>query len=82
MTLYEQWIAEGAAKGRVEGRLEGRVEGRVEGEASLLTKLLTTKFGPLPDTARSRLASATIPEIEAWAERVLIANSLEQVFAP
>lgn len=70
MTLYEQWIAEGEAKGRAEGR------------ATLLTKQLTAKFGPLSDTERSRLATASIPDLEIWAERVLFASSLEQVFAP
>jgi predicted transposase/invertase (TIGR01784 family) len=82
MNLYEQWIAEGEAKGEAKGLVRGRAEGRAEGEASLLTKLLTTKFGPLPDAERNRLASATITELETWAERVLFATSLDQVFAP
>jgi hypothetical protein len=47
-----------------------------------LTKLLTTKFGPLPELVRTRLAGASIPELETWAERVLFATSLDQVFAP
>jgi flagellar biosynthesis/type III secretory pathway protein FliH len=78
MTLYEQWIAEGEAKGLA----QGRAEGRAEGEVKLLTKQLIAKFGPLSDTERSRLATASIPELETWAERVLFASSLEQVFAP
>jgi hypothetical protein len=70
MTLYEQWIAQGEARGRAEG------------EATLLTRLLTNKFGPLSDAIRTRLSTATIPELETWADRMLVASSLEQVFAP
>ena len=72
MTLAEQWFQEGEAK--------GRAEGRAEGEASLLTRLLTLKFGPLPEAYQARLASATVADLDAWAERVLFATSLAQVF--
>jgi hypothetical protein len=74
MSLYDQWIAQ--------GRAEGHAAGRTEGEATLLTRQLTTKFGPLSEPIRTRLATATIPELETWADRVLFASSLDQVFAP
>jgi hypothetical protein len=39
------------------------------------------KFGELPEQVRTRLAGASIPELDAWAERVLFASTLDQVFA-
>jgi conserved hypothetical protein (putative transposase or invertase) len=67
------------AEGRQEGRQEGKQEGRQEGEARLLRRLLTLRFGPLPDWAEQQLRQATTEQLEAWALRVLDANSLEVV---
>ncbi|MFV8754052.1 Rpn family recombination-promoting nuclease/putative transposase [Nannocystaceae bacterium ST9] len=50
-----------------------------QGEARMLTKLLRSKFGELPESARSRVMSASPSELEAWIERVLVATTLEQV---
>ena len=78
MTLAEQWEAKGEARGEA----KGRAEGEAKGEAKVLTKQLTLKFGELPELYRARLASASIPELDVWAERLLFVDSLEQVFAP
>jgi predicted transposase/invertase (TIGR01784 family) len=72
--------AEGEAKGRAEGEAKGRAEGLLQGRTSLLERLLSRKFGPLPAEARARLEAASSADIEGWAERVLFAQSLEQVF--
>jgi predicted transposase YdaD len=80
----KRYLAEGEAKGRAEGRAEGRTEGeakgRTEGEATLLSKLLTLKFGPLDDATAQRLRGASTTELERWAERILTANALDDVF--
>ena len=62
-----------------EGRQEGKQEGRQEGEARLLRRLLTLRFGPLPDWAEQHLRQATTDQLEAWALRVLDANSLAAI---
>ena len=59
---------------------EGRVEGRVEGEAALLLRILERKFHPLPESARQRIAAADAETPLVWGERVLDANSLEEVW--
>ena len=74
-------IAEGMSMGRQEGRQEGRQQGRQEGESLLFERLLAKRFGPLGDDTRSRLQSATPEQLETWAERMLDAPSLAQVFA-
>jgi predicted transposase YdaD len=67
------------AEGRQGAWREGRQEGRQEGEASVLRRLLTLRFGPLPDWAEQQLSQANTEQLETWAIRVLDANSLESV---
>ncbi len=46
-----------------------------------MRKLLVRRFGPLPAWAEARLTVAEEPaQLEAWAERVLEAATLEAVF--
>ena len=71
---------EGEQKGRQEGLQEGRLEGRQEGEQSLLQKLLTKRFGPLPEAVLEQIRSASTEQIDAWVDRVLDAESLEELF--
>jgi predicted transposase YdaD len=58
---------------------EGRQEGRQEGEARLLRRQLNLRFGTLPDWADQQLNQATTDQLEAWALRILDADSLEAV---
>jgi hypothetical protein len=61
-TIAEKIAAEALAR--------GRVEGRAEGQAALLLKLMTLRFGPLPERVVTRVRSAAVEELECWAERV------------
>lgn len=54
--------------------------GRAEGERILLRRQLVRKFGELPVSAEARLRSATEAELGQWAERILTATSLDEVF--
>ncbi|MDR2215980.1 MAG: DUF4351 domain-containing protein, partial [Nevskiaceae bacterium] len=60
----------------------GRKEGRAEGRAALLTRQLQLRFGSLSESARARLASASIEQLDAMGERLLSASTLEEVFGP
>jgi hypothetical protein len=60
---------------------EGRKEGHKEGQQELLSTLLDRKFGALPDWAQQRLRAASEADIDRWAERVLVAGTLDEVFA-
>ncbi|MGL1833254.1 DUF4351 domain-containing protein [Rhodocyclaceae bacterium SMB388] len=73
-------IERGMEKGRKEGHEEGREKGREEGSRALLARLLASRFGPLPGPVTERLASATTEQLERWAERLLGADSLDDVF--
>ena len=72
-TVAEAWIEQ--------GRAEGIEKGRVEGQAGIVLRLLELRFGTLPDTARDRVLGASAPDLEAWAEAVLVASSLDEVLA-
>ena len=56
-------------------------QGRHEGEAVLLKRLLARRFGHLPQYVLARLDQASSADLERWSERLLEANSLEEVFA-
>ena len=60
---------------------KGRVEGRVEGGAAILLKLLTERFGALPDDVVERARTASEEQLGLWAGSVLRAERLEDVFA-
>lgn len=48
---------------------------------SLLVRLITKRFGNLPEWAQSKLHAATPAQIESWAEKTLEAQTLEECLA-
>jgi len=48
----------------------------------LLRRLLVRRFGALPSEIVAQITAATWVQLERWAERVLDAASLEEVFRP
>jgi hypothetical protein len=65
---------------REEGREQGRQEGRQEGEARLVLRQLRLKFGPLEPEIEDRVRSADADRLLTWGERVLTAESLQDIF--
>jgi hypothetical protein len=58
--MLAQYIKDkGFQDGRQEDRKEGRRESRRTGKYDLLERILTRRFGPLPDWAKQRLLSAS-----------------------
>jgi hypothetical protein len=47
----------------------------------VLVRQLERKFGPLDAVSRARLAAADSTQLLSWAERVLTAGRLAEVFA-
>lgn len=71
---------EGRIEGRAEGRIEGHTEGLTEGSVAILQRLLQRKFGTLPPDVVAKLGQAPIPLLCRWSERLLDAQTLEEVF--
>ncbi|MEJ1963403.1 MAG: Rpn family recombination-promoting nuclease/putative transposase [Gammaproteobacteria bacterium] len=59
---------------------ELRDEGLQKGEAIVLTRILRKRFGELPVSFSARLRSALPEQLESWAERLLDAGSLDEIF--
>jgi flagellar biosynthesis/type III secretory pathway protein FliH len=82
--FIEQGVAqgwqEGLSQGLNQGLSQGLSQGRQQGQLELITRLLTRRFGALPDWARARLQAAHADQLEQWADRVLDAATLEAVF--
>ncbi len=56
-------------------------EGREEGKLAVLQRLLTRRFGDLPVRTFALLEKAGPAELEQWIDRVLDADSLDEIFA-
>ena len=73
---------EGMRQGMRAGRDEGLRQGRVEGERTVLERQLRRRFGPLSPAVSDRLHKASAADLEAWAENLLEARALDNVFDP
>ena len=64
------------------GRDEGRDEGRVEGRQAILHRQLNKRFGQniLDFHLQEQLRKATPEQLDLWAERILDAKSVDEVF--
>ncbi len=84
-TMVEWWKKKGLEQGREEGRKQGMQQGMQqgmrEGGASILKRLLRSRFDQLPQWIDQRLEEASHQELEGWADRVLDAERLEDVFS-
>jgi hypothetical protein len=63
----------------IEAEQKGRREGRQEGELTVLRRQIEKRFGPLPGWAGDKLAALRGPELEDLSERVLDAQSVEEL---
>ena len=76
----EEGREEGREAGREEGRREGFSAGRNKGQAELLLRLLHARFGDAVAGHVDRVRTATAADLAIWAERVLSAETLDEVF--
>ena len=76
----QQGIEQGIERGIERGIEQGMYRGRVEGERALLRRQLRRRFGPLSPETVERVEQASPRDLEAWAENVLDAGTLDEVF--
>ena len=76
-----EWREEGLRQGLQQGMQQGMQQGHKQGEEAMLVYLLERRFGPLTEDARARIAVADSGTLRLWAERVLSAGALDDVFA-
>jgi len=75
MSIAEQLRQEGFERGRAEGWAEGWAETL----RAILRRQLLLKFGPLRPDLDGRLDAATVEQLEAMIERILVADSPDAV---
>ena len=78
----DEGVRQGRREGVRQGRREGVRQGRAEGARAVLERLLERRFGTLPQAVGMRLGNATATDLEAWADNVLDAATLDEVFGP
>lgn len=72
-------LANRPAQWRQQWTAEGERTGERKGEANALLRLLEHRFGPVPETAKQRIDTAGLEELQAWTVRVLDAASIDDV---
>jgi hypothetical protein len=73
-------MEKGIQQGIEQGIERGIEQGVPRGEALLLKRLLTRRFGTLPSWVEQRLDLAGQTDLENWGDRILDAETLEEVF--
>ena len=78
MTVAERLEKRGEARGLMEGEARGEARGR----NAILSRQLSKRFGlnTLDIRMQERLRNATPEQLDRWAERILDAKTLEEVF--
>ena len=87
-TIAETWQKQGEALGHEQGLAEGEARGEAlghekglaEGEAKSLVRLLTKRFGALPEPVAAQIAAANIEELNRWFDAAITAPTLKGVF--
>ncbi|KOR27947.1 hypothetical protein TI04_12165, partial [Achromatium sp. WMS2] len=66
-------------KGRQFGLIEGEAKGEAKGQLAILKRQITRRFGKLSTSTLEKLDAATSDQLEAWADRIFDANSVEEL---
>ncbi len=79
-TARDEGMQQGMQQGVQQGIRQGVRQGRIEGERAVLERQLQRRFGVLAPQIADRLNQASTAELENWAENVLQAETLDDVF--
>jgi predicted transposase/invertase (TIGR01784 family) len=72
----EEWILEGEQRGEI----RGEIRGELKGQAKVLANQIKLKFGRVSSNSKGKLESATSEQLMLWSERILSAESLNELF--
>ena len=76
----ERGFNQGYLQGAQRGEERGKLEGKLEGQAAIRERQLLRRFGPLPEAIQQRLHQATLEQLAHWADRILDARTLDEIF--
>ncbi len=80
MTYISSFERKAMEKGVAQGLEQGLEQGVVQGSLSILLKQLSHRFGELDPTVLQKLHEASPEQLERWAENILDAQTLDEVF--
>lgn len=78
--LRARLLAEGREEGMEEGMEKGRQEARQEILQDLFIRLLSQRFGTPDEAILAMINEASTEELIRWAEKLMTARSLGEVF--
>ena len=81
MTAAQEWMLEGMEKGLAKGRQEGREEGERAALALVVLVQARLRFRDIPAETVARIEAAPKSELNGWIERILTAETLDELFA-
>lgn len=81
MTIAEQLRQAGLQEGLQQGLQQGMQQGMQRGQVQTLRKQLILRFGELGEATLTRLESADSASLDRYAERILTASSIDELFA-
>ncbi|MBX3226747.1 MAG: Rpn family recombination-promoting nuclease/putative transposase [Labilithrix sp.] len=61
---------------------QGIEKGIEKGTRRTILRLLRTRFGPLEPAIEARVEAASSDDLDRWTERIIVAKTLDDVFAP
>jgi predicted transposase YdaD len=76
---YYHTLAAEREESEARGEARGEAKGRVEGVRNTLERLLSKRFGELPDWAVERISHADLNQLEIYLDDVITAQSLDDV---
>jgi len=79
-TMLEQTIERWFYDATMKGVRLGEQRGEQKGISKIVALQLKLRFGPVPDWAQERLASASEDQLTQWASVILTAKSIEDLF--
>ena len=80
-TRHQAFVRELALMVEISEKRAEREQGKLESQTAVLQKLLTKRFGELPQATVERLNCATSEQLERWIDVVLDAPTLNAMFA-
>ena len=80
-TAAESWLEQGRTEGEVLGIEKGKVIGIAEGKAETFLRQARLKFDAIPDARVAQVRAASLVQIDAWLDALILAEDLNDVFA-
>jgi hypothetical protein len=81
ITSFERFAREdGREEGLEQGRQQGLQDGLRKGQAGFVLRLLERRFGSISGPYLEKLETARLDQLSRWAERILEADSVTEVF--